>query len=69
MMDGPHSNPSLATVSLLTWSIALLGKEKICRAFNTNHSTIEYVGVDHGGFYIAMTKQLLDRTDSVASLQ
>jgi hypothetical protein len=48
---------------------SLLGKEKICRAFNTNHSTIEFVGVDHGGFYIAMAKQLLDRTDSVTSLQ
>ncbi len=30
---------------------------------------IEYVGVDHGGFYIAMTKRLLDRTNNVASLQ
>jgi hypothetical protein len=47
----------------------LPGKEKICRAFDTNHSTLEFVGVDHGGFYIAMTKQLLDRTDIVASLQ
>ena len=41
----------------------------MCMAFNSNHSTIEYVGVDHGSFYIAMTKQLLDRTNSVASLQ
>ena len=47
----------------------MLGKEKICRAGNANHSAIVYVNVDHGGFYIAMTKQLLDRTDSVASLQ
>jgi hypothetical protein len=47
----------------------LPGKEKTCRAFNTNHSTIEYVGVDHSGFYIAMAKQLLDRTDIMASLQ
>jgi len=30
---------------------------------------IEYVGVDHRDFFIAMTKQLLDRTDIVASLQ
>ena len=30
---------------------------------------IVYVNVDHGDFYIAMTKQLLDRTDIAASLQ
>jgi hypothetical protein len=47
----------------------LLEKERICRTFNTNYFMIEYVGVDDGGFYIAMIKQLLDRTDSVASLQ
>jgi len=47
----------------------LLGKEKICRTFKANYFMIEYVGVDDGGFYIAMTKQLLDRSDIVASLQ
>ena len=69
MMDGSHNIPNLATVSQLIWTIALAKKEKICRAFNTNHSTILYVNVDHGSFYIAITKQLLDRPDIAASLQ
>ena len=69
MMDGPHNIPSFATFSLLTWSIALARKIEDLQVFNTNYSTIEFVGVDHGGFCIAMTKQLLDRTDIVASLQ
>jgi hypothetical protein len=43
-------HPNLSHGSLLTWPLALARKEKICRALNTNHSTIEYVGVGHGGF-------------------
>lgn len=32
------------------------------------HSTIWHMGINHGGFYIAMPKQLLNRAYSVASL-
>jgi len=68
--DGrPHNIPNLATVSLLIWSLALARKCVIRRGFNTNHFTIEYVGVDHCGFCIAMSNQLLGRTYSIASLR
>jgi hypothetical protein len=33
MMDGPHNIPSLATVSLLTWSIALARKREDLQGF------------------------------------
>jgi len=69
MMDGPHNIPILASVSLLTWPLALARKREDLQGLYTNHSTIEFVGVDHAGVYIAMTKQLLDRTDIAASLQ
>ena len=69
MMDGPHNIPSLATVSLLAWSLALARNSEFCRAFNTNHSTIEYVSIYHCGFYITMAKRLLDRMDVITSLQ
>ena len=47
----------------------MLGKAKICRAFYTNNSTIEYVDVDHRVTCLAMAKQLLDHKDIAASLQ
>jgi hypothetical protein len=51
MMDGRSAqHPNLSHGSLLTWPLALANKEKICTANYTNHSTIEYVGVGHGGF-------------------
>lgn len=42
---------------------------KVCRAVHAQGSTVEHMGVDHGGAHILTAQQFLDDTDIVASLQ
>lgn len=38
---------------------------KVCGAFHAQGSTVEHMGVDHGGAHILMAQQFLDHTDSL----
>jgi hypothetical protein len=69
-MGGPHNIPSFGTVSRNgLGSSASLGKEKICRAFHRNHSTIEYTGIAHGGFRISIGHELFNCAAGLATFQ
>ena len=38
----------------------------IHRTEDSSSSTVQHVGVDHGGLYVSMSKQFLNRADIVA---
>ena len=48
----------------------LRGLENLCveGAYHAASATVEDVGVDHGGFDVAVTKEFLDGADVVAAL-
>ena len=43
--------------------------EEICWACHARWATVKHVCVDHRGLHVAVTQQLLDRTDIGAPLQ
>jgi hypothetical protein len=48
---------------------AYLEKEKFCRSFHTNYSTIEHLDIDHSGIHVAVVYQLLNQADVLAPFQ
>ena len=42
---------------------------KVYGAVHAQGSTVEHMGVDHGGAHILMAQQFLDHTDILAALQ
>ena len=46
-----------------------LGLQKVSRAAHSHRASVEHMGVDHGGVYISVPHQLLDRADVLSTLQ